>query len=81
MPKVGLRNSYRVPDEHSPALHHIIHHHCIAGTIRIYQAKRASRLKSVREGEEKSKGFVSREKLETVVLKYTKQQMHSWSLT
>lgn len=32
-PKVGLRNGYRVPNEHAPALYHIIHHHCIARSV------------------------------------------------
>jgi hypothetical protein len=70
-PKVGLRNGYRVPNEYSPALHHIIHHHCITRSIRIYQAKCAARLRWVkRERRGKKKKDVDRKEPETVVLKY-----------
>lgn len=44
-PKVGLRDGYRVPNEHSPTLYHVIHHHGTARSIGIYQAKGTARLR------------------------------------
>lgn len=57
MPQVGLRNGDGIPNEHAPALHHIIHHHRIASPVWVHQAKCASRLMWDREGEKNIKGL------------------------